>query len=630
MPRVFKEWSCGTSGTGDGLTEEQVLALAVKPDYEAAEGDAAGILNKPDLTQSETYNVAKAAANGYVEGVSRILWNGYPYILNTDAVLQAARGNTDTVDQTVLPSDGDGSDSADWVRRLESKKGFMTFSEMVNSDITGYNCAETVCHHAIIYFGGARYIRDGSTGSPSTGDESKFYDSAGSGFVFDICQNGCVRKFGAKGDGVTDDAVSIQKAFDSVVTEVVLSSGDYLLGTTGSDYIQLNSTHSGMVFRGSGGRLKLADNSPVLSSKSAIQIDGADNLSINKIRFYGNAEGNTENTSSSTGLVGFSNVLRSDGVMFTQNHIERSNNGGVYFTTGSQRGICSHNVFRNCFGTEMRVGEPDGLKVAEGVFVGNTVIVDSDVHATSPKQDGMLTVRWGGDATFVGNKIILAEGVVLNPAALIWVVNVRRLTISGNEVINESTVGTSGGGYFVQGNISSDAESIVITGNTATYDQGILLSSNGATRNVGSINISNNTISAKSQSGIIAKDLLCDSTIIEGNNVAYGGGNGVEVGVAGAVINSNVVNNNGGSHGIFLDGTDIVCSGNVIDMGGAVSRGVEIYASDSIVSNNRIKNYAGLAIREQGVADWNLISSNHAKGGTVLAVGANTTSTSNV
>ena len=51
MPRVFKEWSCDTSGTTDGLTEAEVLALAVKPDYEAAEGDAAGILNKPDLTK---------------------------------------------------------------------------------------------------------------------------------------------------------------------------------------------------------------------------------------------------------------------------------------------------------------------------------------------------------------------------------------------------------------------------------------------------------------------------------------------------------------------------------------------------------------------------------------------------
>ena len=122
MPRVFKEWSCGTSGTGDGLTEADVLALAVKPDYEAAESDEAGILNKPDLTQSETYNVAKAAASGYVKGASRVLWNGYSYILNTDAVLQAARGNTDTVDQAVLPSDGDGSDASDWVAALQAKE----------------------------------------------------------------------------------------------------------------------------------------------------------------------------------------------------------------------------------------------------------------------------------------------------------------------------------------------------------------------------------------------------------------------------------------------------------------------------------------------------------------------------
>ena len=87
----------------------------VKPDYEAAESDAAGILNLPDLTQSETFNLDKAAAGEYEQGVSRILWNGFQYALNTDAVLQAARGNSDTVDQTVLPSAGDGSLSSDWV-----------------------------------------------------------------------------------------------------------------------------------------------------------------------------------------------------------------------------------------------------------------------------------------------------------------------------------------------------------------------------------------------------------------------------------------------------------------------------------------------------------------------------------
>ena len=49
MPRVFDNWGCGTGGTGIVLTEADVLALAVKPDYEAAESDAAGILNKPDI-----------------------------------------------------------------------------------------------------------------------------------------------------------------------------------------------------------------------------------------------------------------------------------------------------------------------------------------------------------------------------------------------------------------------------------------------------------------------------------------------------------------------------------------------------------------------------------------------------
>ena len=63
-----------------------------------------------------SFNASVAALGGYSQGVSRIDDGGYIYTLNTDAVLQAARGNTDTVDQTVLPSAGDGSESSDWVR----------------------------------------------------------------------------------------------------------------------------------------------------------------------------------------------------------------------------------------------------------------------------------------------------------------------------------------------------------------------------------------------------------------------------------------------------------------------------------------------------------------------------------
>ena len=67
-----------------------------------------------------SFNASVAALGGYSQGVSRIDDGGYIYTLNTDAVLQAARGNTDTVDQTVLPSAGDGSDSADWVLAAQS------------------------------------------------------------------------------------------------------------------------------------------------------------------------------------------------------------------------------------------------------------------------------------------------------------------------------------------------------------------------------------------------------------------------------------------------------------------------------------------------------------------------------
>jgi hypothetical protein len=148
-----------------------------------------------------------------------------------------------------------------------------------------------------------------------------------------------VLDFGAVGDGVTDDAAAIQAAFDSGAKEVVLPTGTFLFGTTANDFINLTSAHNGVTFRGAGGVLKMAGNTPVLSSKSALQIEGAQDILITGIRYDGNAANNTSNTLSSTGLVGFSNVRQCDGIIFSENFIENSNNNGVYFTDGTKRGL---------------------------------------------------------------------------------------------------------------------------------------------------------------------------------------------------------------------------------------------------------------------------------------------------
>jgi hypothetical protein len=439
-----------------------------------------------------------------------------------------------------------------------------------------------------------------------------------------------VLDFGAIGDGVTDDAAAIQAAFNSGAKEVILPTGTFLFGTTSDDFISLTSAHNGVTFRGAGGVLKMSANTPVLSSKSAVDIVGAQDILVTGIRYDGNAANNTGNTMSSTGLVGFSSVRLSDGVIFSENFIENSNNNGVYFTDGTKRGLCVNNIFKNCFGTEMRVGLPNGSNVAEGVFVGNTVILDTNIHAGVPKQDGMFGVRWGGDAIFTGNKIVVASGVTDTPASLIWIAECRRVIISGNEVVNESA-----GAYCIQGNLSNSPEQMIVRGNTFIGGQGILFSDDGTARTLGELIIADNILKAQSQDGIVVDETgaglftVSDMTVT-GNVIEYSNGYAIKSAQDGVSISNNKITRLGGSHGIFISGANNICSGNAIDVAASTSRGIEIYASDSVFTGNRVYNYTGTPIREQGSANWNLIHGNHTKGGTITTIGANTVLADNI
>lgn len=447
--------------------------------------------------------------------------------------------------------------------------------------------------------------------------------------VFNRMINGSsanVLDFGAKGDGVTDDTAAIQAAFNSGAKEVVLPSGTFLIGTTASDYINITSAHNGMTFRGAGGVIKLADNTPVASSKSALQITGVSNFRVTGIRYDGNATNNTDNTLSSTGLVGFSNVLSSDGVIFSENIIENSNNNGVYFTQGTERGLCVNNIFRNCFGTEMRVG----VTPAEGIFMGNTAILDTNIHPGVPKQDGMFAIKYSGSALFTGNKLIVDAGVTDLPANLIWITNPDRVNISNNEIINNA-----GTAYCVQADMDGDADQIIIRGNTFIGGQGILFQDDGTARTIKELVIADNILKAQSQDGIIVRETgagLFDvsDTVITGNIVEYSSGYGISCAQNGASISNNKVTKLGGSHGLFISGSNLVCSGNVVDVAASTSRGIEIYATDSVFTGNRVYNYTGIPIREQGSANWNLIHGNHTKGGTITTIGANTVLANNI
>jgi hypothetical protein len=117
---------------------------------------------------------------------------------------------------------------------------------------------------------------------------------------------------------------------------------------------------------------------------------------------------------------------------------------------------------------------------------------------------------------------------------------------------------------------------------------------------------------------------------VTGNVIEYSNGYAIKSAQDGVSISNNKITRLGGSHGIFISGANNICSGNAIDVAASTSRGIEIYASDSVFTGNRVYNYTGTPIREQGSANWNLIHGNHTKGGTITTIGANTVLADNI
>ena len=437
------------------------------------------------------------------------------------------------------------------------------------------------------------------------------------------------KAFGVTGDGITDDAELMNRAISSGIKHLILTPGTYLIGETTDDYLQIGAAQSGLTIEGGGGVLKMRDNTPLSSSTSAIEIDGASDVLINNIRYQGNAPNNTDNTLSSTGIVSFSAARRSQRIIWSNNIVEESNNVGCYVTDGSTECVVADNIFRNCFGGAVRIGLPDGSTICSAVVTGNTAILDDNIHPGVAYQDGLMAARWGGDVIFANNRLIIRSNVTSPPQMLFWLVRARRLMFIGNEVINEGTSGA----YGIQGAITDDTEQIIIRGNNFSSGQGLLFTDSGGARTIGQIIVEGNRILSKSQGGIqitTTATLTVNEAIVSNNIVEYNGGQGIKCGAEMGIINGNVVKRIAGTHGIFVAGTNMVVSGNSIELNGDASRGVEIYSTDSIVTGNRISGATGQGMREQGSANWNLIHGNHLKGATITVAGANTVSSNNI
>ena len=162
---------------------------------------------------------------------------------------------------TVLPPSGSASEvmielaSDDGASKIGGSVYVVdTFSDAILSANVKSKQMQTLCHH-IPGKGGAEYVKTGTNGIPSTGDESLFYDASGIGWEL-ISNPVNYYQFGAELDGVMDDTLKViaaQKYANSTGTNVVQSGGTaYVTPNDSNRQIRFSTNtnfHSGFKFR---------------------------------------------------------------------------------------------------------------------------------------------------------------------------------------------------------------------------------------------------------------------------------------------------------------------------------------------------------------------------------------------
>lgn len=133
---------------------------------------------------------------------------------------------------------------------------FDTFSNLLTAAFAG-NLSEVIkaetLQHTQGGFGGATYIKDGTSGTASTGDELKFFDSAGLGWTI-VPVDGALyaEQFGADPTGVGDSTAAAIAVVDAARNSSICNIAAFGKGTfTTTATIQLPSG-DGIIIRGVG------------------------------------------------------------------------------------------------------------------------------------------------------------------------------------------------------------------------------------------------------------------------------------------------------------------------------------------------------------------------------------------
>ncbi|HCC5990514.1 TPA: hypothetical protein M5893_002437 [Enterobacter cloacae] len=284
-------------------------------------------------------------------------------------------------------------------------------------------------HHEI-GVGAATYFSDGTTGSPSTGNELKFYDATGNGWY--LRHDGTIdcRQFGVVADG-SDETTKLQLWLDScaaVKAEAYIPAGlrPAAIG------IVINSTHNGLQFKFDG----------------FLKFFGSGNTPINKPAHI--------NTGACfclylDGVFDISGVIRMDGNRADKLNLEQVHCIGLF-------GGGNHNVsyeFKECQGDGLYISQLNGnanSAIAENIIIPSFRSFNSDYFGRNALS--VISVNGLKIGTFVSIKHGGLINAVTQPCALDIEPNYGYQTCN-NIQIDSYYAKSCGNGFTIFGKVNS-------------------------------------------------------------------------------------------------------------------------------------------------------------------------------
>lgn len=147
------------------------------------------------------------------------------------------------------------------------------FSNAILTNEVKSNVIITSSHSSATRFGGAKYIKDGTTGAPSTGNEGKFYNADGVGWILSHEGKVSCAVFGVVGDR-SNETLKVQRWLDycrDYKAKAFIPEG-FNVGILG---VVINNSHENLELESLGGFYFFGDGATQTNQPAVIQNSGA-------------------------------------------------------------------------------------------------------------------------------------------------------------------------------------------------------------------------------------------------------------------------------------------------------------------------------------------------------------------